>query len=461
MSMFTNQPSTFLFTDQYTLTMAQTYFRQGRNDWTAFELFARRLPRDRGYLLAAGLEDVISYLRAWAMTEDDAACLLRMGYDADFVDHLRCVRFTGDVWAVPEGTVVGPGVPLLRIEGGRIENTIIESALLAIVGQQTMLATKAARICMAAQGRAVWDFSLRRDHGVHASLGAARAGYLAGFAGTATVEANRIYGVPTAGTMAHQFIMAYGEDREQEAFEDFLAANPTRAALLIDTYDTVRGARRAVAASIATGVALRSVRIDSGDLGELNAQVRRILDEASMDHTAIFNSNDLDEHKIADLVATSPVDAFGVGTMYGTCADAPNLGVVYKIVESRTGDEEAVPTMKLAPGKQTDPGRHQVWLHEGTFTIGLMGEEQPGTPLLRQVVDGGERVWHEALATIRMRAQAETSRLTPGQRALTDPDIVPVTRTEALMRLRYDLGDVEAASPEAETQATPPEVVAA
>jgi nicotinate phosphoribosyltransferase len=434
-----------LHCDQYELTMAQSFLHAGRDGEVTFELFVRSLPPNRGYLIAAGLEQALAYLEGLRFEPADLEWLARQGiYQEDFLDHLAALRFGGRVEAIAEGTVVGAEVPLLRVTARRIEATLVESALLAIVNHQTMIASKAARIVDAADGRPVWDFSLRRLHGPDAALGVARAAYIAGAAGTATAVAGRRLGIPTTGTMAHHYVLAFGPGGERAAFEAFLREYPGLAVLLVDTYDTERGVLNAIAASAATGVPLAGVRIDSGDLAEHARSARRMLDDAGMQAARIIASNDLDEYRIAALVrGGAPVDAFGVGTMLGTSADAPSLGGVYKLVAQC---EEGVdrPVMKLSTAKHTDPGIHQVFRDDGRGdVVGLADEPLPGRPLLERVMEAGRTcVTLPPLEVVRAHCLAEREALPAAVRRVDDPQPWPVRRSPRLLALRASLGDV-------------------
>ena len=429
--------------DEYELTMAQSFWRHEQDrDVVAFEVFVRTLPSNRGYLLVAGLEQVLDYLHHFAFLSAEIDALRAQGsLDAAFIDHLAEVRFTGDVNAIAEGTVAGAAMPLLQVAAPRLEATLIESALLSMINHQTLIASKAARIVLAAQGKPVWDFSLRRLHGVEASFGVARAAYIAGCAGTATVNAGLELGIPTTGTMAHHYVQAFGEDREQAAFEQFLRDFPSRAVLLVDTYDTPRGVDRAAAASHATGVPLGGVRIDSGDLAELSRDARRRLDAAGFSGAIIVASNDLDEFRIAELLAEgAPIDLFGVGTMLGTSADAPALGGVYKLVAQTVGGVVQM-VMKRSAAKMTDPGLHQVWRTDSGDVVGLASEsDQPGIPLLDAVMRRGESL-HAApsLDSIRVRAREQLAGLTPAVARLIAPAPWPVRRSEELTAVQQEM----------------------
>lgn len=442
-----NTEASALFTDKYTLTMSQMYWKEGAEDWMSFELFVRSL-KHRNYLVAAGLQSVLDYIRTWHFTPENIAYLPKIGnFDEGFLQYLSTIRFTGNIYAVREGTVTAGGTPLLRIEAPVVQGTLLESALLSITGQQTMIASKAARIVQTAAGRPVWDFSLRRDHGLHASLGVARASYIAGCAGTATVEAGARWGMPVAGTMAHQSVMRHGEDREQDTFETFLRVYPQEAVLLVDTYDTVRGVQRAIAASRATDTPLKAIRIDSGDLAALTILARQMLDEAGMPNTGILLSNDLDEYKIADLLAAgAPVDTFGVGTMLGVSADAPSVGIVYKAGESlMPAPDRPQYIMKLSPGKETDPGRHQVWRQNGVDTLSLWDETLPGEPLIQQVMQNGQQIMPQySLEDIQAYALAQQTLLSDAERQLVGGSERVLQRSQQLWQLRASLGDTQA-----------------
>jgi nicotinate phosphoribosyltransferase len=407
-----------LLVDRYELTMAASYLAEGRaDDRVAFELSVRELPRDRGYLLAAGLEQVVDYLRDLSYGPEALAYLERSGTcPPPLLERLASQRFDGDLDAIPEGTVVHAGEPLLRVEGGRLICQLVETYLLNVVNFETLIATKAARMVEAAAGRPVVDFGFRRAHGPDAGLLAARAAYIGGCVATATVAAGMLWDIPTSGTMAHSYVMGFAS--EVDAFTEFLREHGDTAALLIDTYNPVRGARRAAEASRAAGVAPRSVRLDSGNVATLATQVRAILDEEGMGDTEIFASGDLDEHVIAGWVSAGvPVAGFGVGTRLVTSFDVPALGGVYKLVES---DGRAV--MKLAGEKSTLPGRHQVFRGDDGDVIGLVGEDLPGTPLLEPVLRGGAPVAETPpVAAVRDRAAVQRAALPSPMRALTHP----------------------------------------
>lgn len=411
-----------LLVDLYQLTMGESYLAEGLSEREAtFSLFFRSLPAGWGYLLAAGLEDALRYLEELRFSDDDLAYLEGAAlFSTAFLERLRSFRFSGSVRAVSEGTAVFPGEPLLEVTAPILEAQIAETMVLNELHLQTLVASKAARSVEAAGGRTLVDFSLRRTHGGEAGLKVARASYLAGFDATSNVLAGRRYGIPLAGTMAHSYVQSF-ED-ELEAFRAFARAYPDEAILLVDTYDTLDGARLAVAVARELeekGHRLRGVRLDSGDLVELSRRVRNLLDRAGFADATIFASGGLDEAEITRLVeAGAAIDGFGVGTKMGVSADAPFLDLVYKLVET-----DGRPVLKLSPGKATLPGRKQVWrirrdglaVHD---VLGLADSGGDGEPLLREVMRDGRATWSEPLVESRERARRERESLPDGVRAL-------------------------------------------
>jgi len=440
--LITAMTTSALSTDLYELTMMAGYRRAGLTGPATFELYARRLPPSRSFLVAAGLEQALDFLETLRFTPDDITYLRNLPHlgcvdDAFFDDYLPRFRFTGEVWAVEEGTPVFPPAPLLRVTAPLPEAQVIETALLAFVTFQTTVASKAARIVEAAEGRPVVEFGARRAHGVEAGVLAARAAYLAGCEGTSNVEAGRRFGIPVSGTMAHSWVLAFGD--EDEAFETYAHCFRDRAVLLLDTFDTLGAARR-VAAS---GLRPAAVRLDSGDLDALSRQVRGILDAAGLGDTRILASGDLDEGRIAALVsAGAPVDGFGVGAALTTSFDAPSLGAVYKLVElERQG--RATPVMKSSPDKETYPGQKQVWrlLHDGSAARDVLGlaDEPPiagAAPLVELVMRDGRRLRpRRALAALRERCRDELARLPAGVRRLAEVGPYPVDLSDGLRAL--------------------------
>jgi nicotinate phosphoribosyltransferase len=429
-------PPVELMTDEYQLAMADSYLAQGKADGrVAFELFVRALPQDRGFLVAAGLERVCDYLTSFRFGTEAIDYLRRSHTVSDpLLRYLASLRFDGDVDAVPEGTVVHAGEPLLRVEGGRLACQLAETFLLNQVNFQTMIATKAARIVAAAGGRPVVDFGFRRAHGADAGLLAARAAYIGGCSATATVAAGFLWGIPTSGTMAHSYVLSFPSD--VEAFCAFMRDHPDRSTLLIDTRDAISGARAACRASQLTGIVPQAVRLDSGDLVETTGAVRAILDGGGCAETQIVCSGDLDEYRIAKLLAAgAPIDGFGVGTALTTSNDAPALGGVYKLVES-----DGRPVMKAAGAKSNLPGRHQVFRTVAGDVIGLVGEDVTGSPLLEPVIRAGALVTPaSSLGEIRDRAAAQIAALPERVRALRDPDTMPPQHSPRLAALEEEL----------------------
>lgn len=382
-----------LFTDLYELTMAQAYDSEGMNETAVFELMFRKLPEHRNYAIVAGLEDVLAYLENLQVTDDDVAWLREQGWLSEaFLEKLKGLRFRGDVYAIPEGTPVFPGEPLVQVVAPILEAQIIETLVLNQVHFQTVAATKASRVVLAAAGRDVIDFGSRRAHGADAALKVARTSFLAGAAGTSNVLAGRIYGIPVYGTMAHSYVQAH-ED-EMHAFEAFVRIYP-ETTLLVDTYDTIKGVQTVIDLGRKLGDQFRvdSIRLDSGDLGELAKQARRMLDDAGMRGVRIFATSGLDEYSVAALVAEgAPIDGFGVGTKLAVSEDAPAFDMAYKLVEYA-----GKPRMKLSTKKLLVPGRKQVFRQNegGRMTrdvIGRYDEKLPGEPLLLPVMRNGRRL---------------------------------------------------------------------
>lgn len=435
-----------LLVDLYELTMAQAYWREGTaSEEAVFSLYFRSLPERRNYVLACGLADALGYLERLRFGDEHLAYLETLGpFTPPFLDWLGELRFTGDVWAVPEGTPVFPEEPLLEVVGPIAAAQIAESFVMNQVCFQSVLASKAARVVTAADGRAVIDFGLRRMHGADAALKSARAFHVAGVSATSNVLAGHVYGVPVAGTMAHSYIQAH--DDELDAFRAFADLYP-ETVLLVDTYDTLDGVRKVVelAYELGDGFRVRAVRLDSGDLGELARRSREILDAAGLERVEIFASGGLDEDRVAELVAGgAPIDGFGVGTSMGVSDDAPTLDMAYKLTAySGRG------RMKTSPGKRVLPGRKQVFrLAEGGEsagdTIARFDEDLPGRPLLERVMAGGRREGgsENPLASARERARREIAALPTHVRALAPADPpYPVRVSDALER---DLAEVRA-----------------
>ncbi|HXG76354.1 MAG TPA: nicotinate phosphoribosyltransferase [Gaiellaceae bacterium] len=428
-----------LLVDLYQLTMGEVYLAEGYAEREAtFSLFFRTLPPGWGYALAAGLEDALRYLESVRFSDEDVAALEGTGlFREAFLERLRAFRFSGRVRALPEGTVVFPREPLLEVTGPLLEAQIVETMVLNEVHLQTLIASKAARSVEAAGGALLVDFALRRTHGGEAGIKVARASYLAGFDATSNVLAALAYGIPPAGTMAHSFVESFPS--EVEAFRAFARAYPDTAILLVDTYDTVEGVRRAAEVGrelAAQGHRLRGVRLDSGDVLALSREARAVLDEAGLEDALVFVSGGLDEHEIARLLgAGAPIGGFGVGSKMGVASDSPFLDMAYKLVEL-----DGRPVLKLSAGKATLPGQKQVRRvrRDGAASydvLGLEGADGEGEPLLREVMRDGRATWSEPLAATRERARQEREALPAAVRAL-DAAPYEVRVDPALERLR-------------------------
>jgi nicotinate phosphoribosyltransferase len=430
-----------LLTDLYELTMAAGYLQTRFEARATFELFVRHLPPRRNYLVAAGLEQALQFLENVHFTPDEIDYLRRhpvfRNIRDEFFDYLAKFRFTGDVWAMPEGTLVFPGEPMLRVVAPIIEGQIMETYLLATLSYQTMIASKAARVVTAAQGRQIVEFGARRAHGSQASLLAARAAAIGGALGTSNVLAGQQFGMETYGTQAHSWVMAH-ED-ETEAFRHFLDAFPEHSVLLLDTYDV----RAAVKKIIAMGRKPAGVRLDSGDLAKDSRWVRQQLDRAGWKDVKIFASGDLDENKIAALLAKhAAIDSFGVGTALATPGDAPHLNLIYKLVEVERGGKmrEAA---KLSMAKVTYPGRKQVFRSStpaGEYAgdkIALDGEPaNGGAPLLVEVMRAGRRTEPaESVSALRERCLSSLAHLPQRYRQINRAAVYPVRISKRLESL--------------------------
>jgi len=425
-----------LRTDLYELNMAVSYLRRGMTAPATFSLYVRSLPKNRGFLVAAGLEHCLRFLESFSFEDEDLGYLGSIGFDDQALRDLASVRFDGDVWAVPEGTVVHGEEPILELTAPIPVAQLMESALLNQVTLHTTLASKAARYVVAADGRDLVDFALRRSHGVEAALAAARASAIVGFVATSNVEAARALGLRAAGTMAHSFVEAF--DKEEEAFRAFAEDHPTRTTFLVDTYDTLNGVRNAVGVARALGITEDiGVRLDSGDLDHLAREARAILDAAGLPDARVFASGGLDEHEVAELVrAGAPVDAFGIGTQLGVSADAPYVDTVYKLVEY---DGRAA--MKLSAEKASAPGPKQIWRHEGEEydVLALREEGPPGDgwrSLLEPVMrDGRAAAPTPGIERMRERFREDLRHLPTKAMRLAHPEHVDVRRSAALTAL--------------------------
>lgn len=407
-----------LVTDLYELTMAAAYFDNNERHRATFELFVRTYPKERCYLIAAGLEQAIHYILNIRFDDDSVRFLKAQPtfetVSNEFFEYLRTFRFTGDVFAVPEGTVVFTDEPIVRVTAPILEAQLLETYLLSTINFQTLIATKGSRVVQASRGRDIVEFGARRAHGPQAALLAARAAYIGGCIGTSNVIAGYELGIPTYGTVAHSFIMNY--DSEREAFEKYCRVFPSKPAILVDTYDTIAGTRRAME----IGKKPSMVRLDSGDVYKLSVKVRRILNRAGLYDTKIFVSGDMNEYKINNLISKrAPIDAFGVGTELVTSRDDPALPGIYKLVAIER-DGRWVPRVKTSAGKRTLPGPKQIfrkYSDDGKLQWDLLGmadEESPhGTvALLEKIVDKGSLVYEfPTIEQIRERALAEVESL--------------------------------------------------
>jgi nicotinate phosphoribosyltransferase len=433
-----------LVTDLYELTMLAAYFEAGMNETAVFSLFVRRLPGRRNYLLACGLDEVLSYLETVRFDQAALEYLASLRRFSDrFLHSLERFRFSGDVDAVPEGTPVFALEPILEISAPIREAQLVETFVMNQVHLPTLLASKAARVVEAARGRQVVDFGMRRMHGIDASLKAARAFHIAGIDATSNVAAGQAYGLPVAGTMAHSFVQAYGD--EAEAFRRFAGVHPDTV-LLVDTYDTRAGVRKVAQLARERAIRVGAIRLDSGNLGELAVESRRILDEAGLQAIAIFASGNLDEDEIARLIASgAPIDGFGVGTEMGVSRDVPAVDIVYKLVEYAGRAR-----VKLSPNKEVLPGPKQIFRVErdGTAEHDVLGgrDEPPtGRPLLRPVMKGGVRLddGRVSLEAARAHARREIAALPSRIRAIEaahPPYRVDISPALAQTRDRFRAG---------------------
>jgi nicotinate phosphoribosyltransferase len=383
-----------LLTDLYQLTMGAAYFDNNKNEKAVFELFIRKLPKDWGFFIANGIEDAIDYATNIKFTKKNRAYLRKQGFPESFLRELKNFRFEGDIYAVKEGTPIAANTPILRVEASRAQAQLLETMLLNTINFQTMIATKANRVVTAAGDARVVDFGLRRAQEKDAAMTGARAAYIGGAVATSNVLAGEEYGIPISGTHAHSFVMSF--PTELEAFRAYARTFPDKPTLLIDTYDTIQGAKNAVIVGkelAARGKQLGAVRLDSGNLADLSKQVRVILDVAGLRETKIVASNDLNEYKIAALRADGArIDGYGVGTEMITAKPVSAISGVYKIVSDEQGDK-----IKLSAEKKSYPGRKQVYRveREGHYVhdvLAIEGEKVEGTPLLEKIVEKGERV---------------------------------------------------------------------
>jgi nicotinate phosphoribosyltransferase len=430
-----------LLTDLYELTMAASYLEEGMFGEATFSLFIRDYPPHRAYFVSAGLEHLKEMIPRLQFSDSSIEYVASTGkFSSAFLDYLRNFRFTGTVRAIPEGRIFFAQEPILEVTAPLIEAQLLETLVLNVVQMETLIASKAARCVHAARGKGLVDFSLRRTHGVDAGVKAARASYLAGFLGTSNLLAGKIYGIPIFGTMAHSYVTSF--KTELDSFWAFARAFPDNVILLIDTYDTLCGARKAVEVGrsmAAEGKRLVGLRLDSGDLVELSRQVRSILDDAGFDNVRILVSGSLDEFRLKELLdAGADIDMFAVGTRMGVSADAPYFDIVYKLVEY-----DGRPVLKLSSGKKTWVGRKQVFRYyndQGRMRedlLGLIGEDHPdGEPLMEVVIDGGRLSCPaEPLGLIRDRFAGEWEKLPPPYGDIESKSTYPVRISSSLHEL--------------------------
>jgi len=434
-----------LLTDLYQINMIQAYLDHGDTKTAVFEFFVRALPARRGFLVAAGLEQALDFLENLRFSAAEIDWLASTGrFRKNLLDYLSEFRFSGDVHAMPEGTLFFANEPILRVTAPMPQAQFAETRLINILHFQSLIAAKAARAVLAAPNKLLVDFGLRRAHGAEAGLMAARASYIAGFAGTATVLAGKEFAIPLYGTMAHSFIEAF--DDETAAFETFARARPDNLVLLLDTYDTEAAARKVVALAPrlkAAGIAIRGVRLDSGDLVALAKSVRKILDSGGLAEMTIFASGGLDEDALAAFAkANAPIDGIGIGTSLTTSSDVPAVDCVYKLQEYA-----GLPRRKRSAKKATWPGRKQVWRRygeDGRMAGDILSIDAPtlpsrgagAVPLIQLVMQGGRRLRPpQSLAEIRLRAKRELECLPEPLRRLEPGATYPVEVADELLLL--------------------------
>ena len=453
-----------LLTDLYELTMAQAYYEHGMFAPATFSLFIRQYPPGRSFFVAAGLEDVLTYLEGWRFPRESIDYLHSTGtFSSGFLDYLSKARFTGDVWAVPGGRLFFADEPVLEVTGPIIEAQLVETYLIYQINFQNLIATQAARCVWAARGRSLVDFSFRRTHGVEAGLKAARASYIAGFQSTSNVSAGKLYSIPISGTMAHSFVSSHRD--ELDAFRSFAESFPTNCVVLIDTYDTIAGAKKAAVVGQEMekrGQRMLAVRLDSEDLAELSVRVRKVLDEAGLDYVGIVATGGLDEIDVEEITRRgAPIDGFGLGTRLGVSSDAPWSDMAYKLVRY-----DGRPVLKLSTGKVSLPDEKQVLRLKGEgggFTgdvIALRNEAietiapgpEPGEALLWKVMEGGRSVGpRPSPKEIRDRFDRDFGSLDERFKALRDPPQYPVNLSprlrELFHRMKRELAAEDAALP--------------
>ena len=434
-----------LFTDLYELTMGASYYAHRVFDTATFSLYLRDIRATRNFFVAAGLEDTLNELADFHFSKEELKYLKSTGlFNEDFLSYLSELRFSGNIHALPEGTIFFPTEPILEVTAPIIEAQLLETFLLNTIGFQTLIASKAARCVHAAAGRALIDFSLRRTQGRDAGLKVARSTFISGFAATSNVLAGKIYGIPISGTMAHSYVSAF--ENERDAFFAYFDTFPDNSIFLIDTYDTLEGAKNAAVVAKKMkqkGHALVGVRLDSGNMAALSREVRTILDDSGLFDVQIFASSGFDEFKIEKVLAQgAEIDAFGVGTKVGVSADAPFIDVVYKMVRFKGQNKR-----KLSPGKITLAGAKQVFRKtdpSGRYREDILGLREEnmdeGEPLLEMVMENGKPIRpHPTLQTIRKRFETNFSRLDKKYKSIETRAIYPVKLSRRIQDLQERL----------------------
>jgi nicotinate phosphoribosyltransferase len=429
-----------MFTDLYELTMAASYYEHGIVAPATFSLFIRKYPPDRGYFVSAGLKQVLNFLESFSFDQEDLDYLYSKNiFSNDFLDYLGRLRFTGDIYAIEEGRIFFKDEPILELTAPIIQGQLVETFIINAINFGVIIATKASRCIHAAQGKSLVDFSLRRTHGASAGIETARACYITGFSSTSNVLAGKLYDIPISGTMAHSYILSF--DEEIDAFRAFCKSFPENSVLLIDTYDTIEGARKAaqVAKEMAEqGFILKGVRLDSGDMSRLSQQVRKILNDNDLENVLIFASGGFDEFRIAESIEQgAQIDAFGVGTRVGVSSDAPYTNIAYKLVEYNNK-----PVLKLSSGKQNIPSSKQIFrtFSKGQLkndVIGLRDEKIEGEKLLNKVMENGKPLMlPEPLQKIRQRFTNEFQSLNNSIKSIRNPKPFPVDLSPKLKNLQ-------------------------
>jgi len=426
-----------LLTDLYEITMAYSYFKSNRNEISTFELFIRNLPKNRNFLVSAGIDDIIKIISEFHFTDDDIKYLKSLKlFSDDFLDYLKNFKFKGDVWAIPSGQIYFPNEPVIRITADRISAQLLETIILNQFNFQSMIASKCARIIISSRGIPCVDFSPRRDHGIDSALKVAKVSYICNFIGTSNVLAGKIFNIPVYGTMAHSYIMSFSD--EETAFREFLKCFE-EPVLLIDTYDTIEGAKKVIKL-LKEGYKIKGVRIDSGDLVELSKKVKQIFKNEGFD-IKIFLSGDLDEYVIDEILSKGAIaDAFGVGTKMGTSSDAPYLNGVYKLVEDEYGFK-----IKTSPGKITLPGKKQVYriYKNGIMEkdiIALEDEKCEGIPLLKKYIENGNVLEYEDIENSRKFFKENLSTLPDYLKTTRKSEIdYPIEVSDKLLKIKQEL----------------------